>query len=508
MTEERLAIGRANQRAVMRRLDADQLVEVLSRGMDLPRRPGTVELRCVAADGRHLGIEGIGDVHDERRLHRILAVGEGVEDFERPVRGAPPGAPILGEPGQVARIASQLRRDAVVGMAPDRERENHHPGPRGADQLDELRARWLVVLEVGVGEPGVEPHVHAERPGCALGLGGARGGVAARAGLSLRQFRIPHSALRIGVHSYLNASTGSSLAALAAGAIPKTSPTVIDTIVAIAALHTGTVVLKSSRRLRSSPVPIPRMIPRMPPIKVSVAASTRNCQRTSRRVAPIALRKPISRVRLVTDTIMIAITPIPPTRSAILDSTSITKKNANVRLSKMPSTWSDVSRSKLLASPTRSPRRRRSCSVAASIARATLTSGRGFTRMIRPFTRSIGKRWWAASNGTIPAISGAPGTSKMLVGRCHTPITRNGRPPMRTTSPIGSWAPNSRSTVRCSMTATGAPLRSSAVVKTRPVTSPPPRISMYRSSAPNTPRTCVRLPAYSKRWNSCVQIAA
>jgi len=128
-------------------------------------------------------------------------------------------------------------------------------------------------------------------------------------------------------YSYRKASTGSSLAALAAGAIPKTSPTVIDTIVAIAALHTGTVVLKSSRRLRSSPVPIPRMIPRTPPIKVSVAASTRNCHKTSRRVAPIALRKPISRVRLVTDTIMIAITPIPPTRSAMLESTSITKKH-------------------------------------------------------------------------------------------------------------------------------------------------------------------------------------
>ena len=252
----------------------------------------------------------------------------------------------------------------------------------------------------------------------------------------------------------------------------------IDTIVAIAALHTGTVVLKSSRRLRSSPVPIPRMIPRMPPIKVSVAASTRNCQRTSRRVAPIALRKPISRVRLVTDTIMIAITPIPPTRSAILDNTSITKKNANVRLSKMPSTWSDVSRSKLLGSPTRRPRERRSCSVAASIARATLTSGRGLTRMISPLTWSIWNRSRAASNGTIPAISGAPGTSKMLVGRCHSPITRKGRPPMRTIAPIGSRAPNSRSTVRCSMTATGAPPRSSAVVKTRPVTSPPPRISM------------------------------
>src|SRR2546430_9976846 len=77
----------------MRRLNADQLVEILSRGMDLPGRLGAVELRCVAADGRHLGVEGIGDVHDERRLHRILAVREGVEDFERPVRGAPPPPP-------------------------------------------------------------------------------------------------------------------------------------------------------------------------------------------------------------------------------------------------------------------------------------------------------------------------------------------------------------------------------------------------------------------------------
>src|SRR5437879_7942178 len=72
-----------------------------------------------------------------------------------------------------------------------------------------------------------------------------------------RQFRIPHSALRIGVHSYLNASTGSSLAALAAGAIPKTSPTVIDTIVAIAALHTGTVVLKSRSEEHTSELQSP-----------------------------------------------------------------------------------------------------------------------------------------------------------------------------------------------------------------------------------------------------------
>ena len=120
--------------------------------------------------------------------------------------------------------------------------------------------------------------------------------------------------------------------------MPKTRPTVIDTTVAIAALHTGTVVLKSSRRLRNSPAPMPSPMPRMPPINVSVAASTRNCQSTSRRVAPMAFRKPISRVRLVTDTIMIAMTPMPPTSSAMLESTSITRKKADVRLSKMPRT--------------------------------------------------------------------------------------------------------------------------------------------------------------------------
>ena len=37
----------------------------------------------------------------------------------------------------------------------------------------------------------------------------------------------------------------------------------------------------------------------------------------SRRLAPSALRTPISRVRSVTEIIMIAITPMPPTISAI-----------------------------------------------------------------------------------------------------------------------------------------------------------------------------------------------
>ena len=66
--------------------------------------------------------------------------------------------------------------------------------------------------------------------------------------------------------------------------------------------------------------------PEQPAESVSVAASTRNCQRISRRVAPSALRRPISLVRSVTETIMIAMTPMPPTSSATLDSETIARK--------------------------------------------------------------------------------------------------------------------------------------------------------------------------------------
>ena len=44
-------------------------------------------------------------------------------------------------------------------------------------------------------------------------------------------------------------------------------------------------------------------------------ASTRNCSSTSRPLAPIAMRRPISRVRSVTDTSMMFMMPMPPTMS-------------------------------------------------------------------------------------------------------------------------------------------------------------------------------------------------
>ena len=59
--------------------------------------------------------------------------------------------------------------------------------------------------------------------------------------------------------------------------------------------------------------PMPVATPRMPPMLVSTAASVRNCQRMRLCWAPMAIFRPISRVRSVTDTSMMFITPMPPT---------------------------------------------------------------------------------------------------------------------------------------------------------------------------------------------------
>src|SRR3989442_93622 len=295
-------------------MHVDQLVQVLSRGVDLACRLRTAELRGVAADRPHLRLERLGDINHEGRLHRVFAVGEGVQDFERPVGLA--GRPVLREAGEVAGVAAQLRGDAVVGMPAHGEGEDDDPRARPPDQADERRLGRPVVPEVPV------------------------------------------------------------------------SPIAIETAPATTALHTGTPASNWSAALSSSPIESPSRMPSTPPISVSVAASTRNCHRISRRVAPMALRTPISRVRSVTETIMIAMTPIPPTSRATLESTSITRKNAPVSLLNTSRIWSCVIRSKVSGSPGRSPRMRRSCTVTASIAWVTATPSFGFTTSHSAFVSS------------------------------------------------------------------------------------------------------------------------
>ena len=67
----------------------------------------------------------------------------------------------------------------------------------------------------------------------------------------------------------------------------------------------------------ADPTSTPITTPIDPPISDSSTASSRNWPRMSLRWAPIALRMPISRVRSVTVTSMMFMTPIPPTSSEI-----------------------------------------------------------------------------------------------------------------------------------------------------------------------------------------------
>ena len=60
---------------------------------------------------------------------------------------------------------------------------------------------------------------------------------------------------------------------------------------------------------------IPSSTPRAPPMRPSTDASTRNWRRITSRRGAEALRRPISRMRSVTETNMMFMTPIPPTRS-------------------------------------------------------------------------------------------------------------------------------------------------------------------------------------------------
>ena len=61
--------------------------------------------------------------------------------------------------------------------------------------------------------------------------------------------------------------------------------------------------------------PMPSAMPVRPPSRQSMTASIRNWLRMSRRRAPTAWRRPISRVRSVTETSMMFMMPMPPTTS-------------------------------------------------------------------------------------------------------------------------------------------------------------------------------------------------
>ena len=104
--------------------------------------------------------------------------------------------------------------------------------------------------------------------------------------------------------------------------------------------------------------------------------------RISTRRAPIALRTPISRVRSVTEMVMMAITPIPPTISAIEEITTSDSSTACEICSHTLSTASWVTRSKSFGLSSVRPWRMRMTASTSRMASSRATSSRGTTAII------------------------------------------------------------------------------------------------------------------------------
>src|SRR5664279_4230389 len=122
--------------------------------------------------------------------------------------------------------------------------------------------------------------------------------------------------LEIG-YSYLSASIGSRLAAFFAGYQPKNIPIIVHT----ANDSTSELGNTTTGHDIADPIifdaAIPTKIPITPPVILNNIDSARNCINISRPLPPIAIRSPISLVRSVTDTYIIFMIPIPPTRREI-----------------------------------------------------------------------------------------------------------------------------------------------------------------------------------------------
>src|SRR5579883_1045333 len=178
------------------------------------------------------------------------------------------------------------------------------------------------------------------------------------------RIRYPHS-------SDLNATMGSSIAALRAGYTPKKMPTPPDTNSASSTDHTCMSDGKPMASVTSLATPAPHSTPIAPPTSDIVADSIRNCSRISVYRAPSAFRTPISRVRSVTLTSMMFIMTIPPTISEMEAIPITTKKNVWLMLVHSPTNVAFVSREKLSSAPGASCLRERRIARASSEARSS-----------------------------------------------------------------------------------------------------------------------------------------
>src|SRR5712691_13073656 len=128
-------------------------------------------------------------------------------------------------------------------------------------------------------------------------------------------------------YSERKASTGSSLAALDAGYVPKNKPSLSATARPPMTDQSCTALGRGETQETSLAMSTPIKTPTAPPMTAIVEDSIKNWRRMSPRRAPNALRTPISRVRSVTLTSMMFMMTMPPTTSEMEAMAMVTTKN-------------------------------------------------------------------------------------------------------------------------------------------------------------------------------------
>ena len=113
------------------------------------------------------------------------------------------------------------------------------------------------------------------------------------------------------------ASIGSRFDAFFAGYHPKNTPVIVHTANDSTTEYPSITTGQFATNLTIAEAKQPNTTPIKPPVTLIIIDSIRNCIIMSRSRAPMLIRRPISRVRSVTETYMIFIMPIPPTSSEI-----------------------------------------------------------------------------------------------------------------------------------------------------------------------------------------------
>ena len=211
---------------------------------------------------------------------------------------------------------------------------------------------------------------------------------------------------------------------------------------------------------------MPSAMPIAAPKTLSVADSTRNCDRMSRRFAPSALRMPISRVRSATATSMMFMITIAPTTSPMAGSAVPNRISRPLSSSKNDSAASDVSSAKL--SGRAGPRRRKPRIASRTLSMASSSSSRlgACTTSASMSPRGFVTRDSDDLYG--PMAMRSSEKPKTLPCFSSTPMTVYGVPPMRISRPTGSSPRKKWLAISVPMMTTGVPSSASCGENSRP----------------------------------------